>query len=129
MNTRTWQVVFGVVLLALLGWWFFPVPHCCGIADEDELRYESVLARATSGDVEAIRQLYAEESSSKHPDGARYWALMGALANDEALMQSYSALYKVIPEDVRKVDEVVIRKNRSTEGARRLAAMLNISLR
>lgn len=132
MMLRNWKTIFLTITIAFVVvcvvWLFIPVRHCCGTNDEAEAKFELILGRAIDGDVQAIGQLYRDYASAGRLQEAHRWALMGAMAGDEQLTHKYVDVYKSMPREARKSDEIVIRKNASREGTRRLAAMIGFPL-
>lgn len=116
-----------VVVAGIVVWSMLPTTNCCEETDKEYSVYEALVKRATSGDLNAIRELHRESKAARHQDDSRMWALNGAIAGDADLAGEYSAIYKTLPNDVRRADEIVIQKNLSKDGARRVASMIGLA--
>lgn len=120
-----WILVFFLVVSGVV-WWRLPMHHCCGDRSAAEMEYEQILGRALSGDVVAVRQLYKDAMAANNMRDARRWALVGAIDGDEELINAYVALYKMLPNDAKKIDEAIIGDNLTKSGARRVALVIGL---
>lgn len=123
---RVLLVLLLLPLVGYLGWRGLPTTNCCDLVDREYAEYESLVARAASGDVVATEQLYREAKVAGHLVDARRWALVGAMANSEVLFNEYVGIYKTLSVESRVADDAVIRKNLTRPGARQLAVVLGI---
>ncbi len=113
-------IVFIVLIIAWV--YFFGIKI---VPDEEYADFNQLVSRAVdAGDVAAAEELYESYASHGYWSQARQWALIGAINNSDYLIDRYVDLYKILPDELKRSDEVILNKNLHKTGAKKLVAKL-----